>query len=64
MKKDDLTTKSPAELKHDLAAQQARLAQMKFDLADKKLKKTSDIPQIRRSIARIMTSLSKLATKN
>jgi ribosomal protein L29 len=57
MKKDDLTTKTAAELQHQLEETSQKLAQMRFDLADKKLKRTSDIARARKLIARLMTAL-------
>jgi ribosomal protein L29 len=57
MKKNALTTTSAAELQHQLTDARAKLAQLQFDLADKKLKKTSDIELTRRRIARILTAL-------
>lgn len=57
MKKNDLTTKNRAELQQSLDELRAKLGQLRFDLADRKIKKTSDIPQVRRQIARIMTAL-------
>ncbi len=57
MKKDDLTTKSATELHAMLQNARAKIAQLRFDLADKKLKKTSDIMATRRQIARILTAL-------
>jgi ribosomal protein L29 len=48
---------SAAELRTALAAEQAKIAQMRFDLADKKLKRTSDIRASRRRTARIQTAL-------
>ena len=57
MKKNDLTNVSAAELQHLLASERAKLSQMRFDLADKKLKRTSDMEQARRRIARILTAL-------
>lgn len=59
MKKEDLTMKGAAELQSQLAELQARLAQLRFDLADKKLKRTSEVQQTRRAVARIMTALQK-----
>lgn len=58
MKKLDLTTKNVAELRTMLAEARVKIAQLRFDLADKKLKRTSDIAITRRLIARIMTQLS------
>ena len=57
MKRDDLTTKTAAELHALLEEERSRLAQLRFDLADKNLKRTSDIRTARRRIARIQTAL-------
>ena len=57
MKKNDLKTQSAAELQTILADARAKLSQMRFDVADKKLKRTSDIGVTRRLIARAMTAL-------
>ena len=57
MKRESLTTKTATELHALLAEAQQKLAQMRFDLADKKLKRTSDIAMVRRQIARIRTVL-------
>jgi len=57
MKREILTTKSAHELHQMLSEAQATLAKLRFDVADKKLKRTSDLPMTRRSIARIMTAL-------
>lgn len=57
MKKNDLTTHSAAELHTMLAEARAKMAQLHFDLADKKLKRTSDIAATRRLIARLLTVL-------
>jgi ribosomal protein L29 len=57
MKKHELNTMNAAELKAELARQQDALAKMRFDLADKKLKRTSDVRSARRTIARLMTAL-------
>jgi len=56
MKKNDLTTHSAGELQTMLADARAKLSQMRFDLADKKLKRTSDVQATRRLIARLMTA--------
>jgi len=56
MKKLDLTNHTAAELQNMLADARAKLSQMRFDLADKKLKKTSDVAATRRLIARLMTA--------
>ena len=57
MKRENLSTHTATELNTMLAAAQAKLSQLRFDLADKKLKKTSDIATTRRNIARIKTAL-------
>lgn len=57
MKTNDLTTHSTTELHAMLAAARAKMAQLQFDLADKKLKRTSDLGATRRQIARILTAL-------
>lgn len=57
MKQNDLTTKTKTELELSLQQLRARLAQFRFDLADKKLKRTSDVRQTRREIARTLTVL-------
>jgi ribosomal protein L29 len=57
MKKNDLTTSNAAELQHMLMEARAKLSQLQFDLADKKLKNTSEIEQTRRLIARLLTAL-------
>lgn len=57
MKREPLHNKDAAELRTLLAQEQQNLAQARFDLADRKLKRTSDIGQARRRIARIMTAL-------
>lgn len=59
MKKTDLTTKNRAELELQLTQAQNKLSQMRFDLADKKLKRTSDIQATKVEIARILTALKK-----
>lgn len=57
MKKNDLSTKTASELHAMLQEARAKIAQFRFDLADKKLKRTSDIAITRRQIARIMTAI-------
>lgn len=58
MKKEDITTKSRAELESMLRELRTKLSQLRFDLADKKLKQTSDIKKTRILIARAMTMLN------
>ncbi len=57
MKKHDLTSKTKTELETELQELRAKLAQYRFDLADKKLKRTSDIKQAKLQVARILTVL-------
>ncbi len=57
MTKHAITTTDAAVLRTQLDQERQKLAQMRFDLADRKLKKTSDIRATRRHIARIMTAL-------
>jgi ribosomal protein L29 len=59
MKTKELTTKSAAELTALLEEVQQKLAQLRFDLADKKLKRTSDVGAARRDVARIKTALAR-----
>ena len=61
MKKESLTTKDRTELEQMLQAARTTLSQLRFDLADKKLRRTSDIPAARTRIARMMTALKKLS---
>jgi ribosomal protein L29 len=61
MKKQDLTIKTRTELEQMLADLQGALAQLRFDLADKKLKRTSDIHQTKIQIARVLTVLKTAA---
>lgn len=57
MKTTDLKTRTATELHTMLQEARAKMAQLKFDLADKKLSRTSDIEATRRQIARILTVL-------
>jgi ribosomal protein L29 len=57
MKRESLTIKTADELRQMLAESRIALAKLRFDLADKKLQRTSDIGKTRRTIARIMTAL-------
>jgi large subunit ribosomal protein L29 len=58
MKQRDINNKTTAELEHLLEELRAKMLQMRFDLADKKLKDTSQVQKARRDIARIMTALN------
>lgn len=57
MKNIKLTTLSATELQTMLADARAKISQMRFDLADKKLKRTSNMQATRRLVARVMTAL-------
>jgi ribosomal protein L29 len=57
MKQNDLKTKTKTELERSLQELRSRLAQFRFDLADKKLKRTSDVRETRHEIARMLTAL-------
>lgn len=57
MKKNDLKNNTATELQTMLAEASAKLSQLRFDLADKKLKRTSEVGVTRRLIARIHTAL-------
>ena len=58
MKKHDMTMKTRSELEQMLQELRGTLAQLTFDLADKKLKRTSDIRQTRLQIARVLTAIT------
>ena len=58
MKKHDITNKTRTELEQMLQELRARLAQLRFDLADKKLKRTSDIRSTKTQIARVLTIMN------
>ena len=53
-----LNNLNAAELQSQLVREQSALAKARFDLADRKLKRTSDIGTTRRTIARIKTKLA------
>ncbi len=57
MKREDLTTKTAVELRHQLTEAQVALAKLRFDLADKKLQRTSDISKTKKTVARVLTAL-------
>jgi len=57
MKRENLTTKTVNELRQMLAESTTTLAKLRFDLADKKLTRTSDIKKARVTIARIQTAI-------
>ena len=57
MKFLDIQSKSQAELQEMLKELQIKLGKLRFELANKSLKNTSQISKTRRDIARIMTAL-------
>jgi large subunit ribosomal protein L29 len=59
MKIKELRQKTEKELKDILAENRTKLGKLKFDLASKKLKNVSEIKELRREIARILTILNK-----
>jgi ribosomal protein L29 len=63
MKKNDLTIKDRSELELMLQELRGTLAQLTFDLADKKLKRTSDIRKTKLQIARVLTRLADASAK-
>ncbi len=60
MKRFDIKNKSREELTSSLAEFRAKIAQLQFDKADKKLKDFSQFKKAKKDIARIMTALSSL----
>lgn len=57
MKNSELKLKSSAELSELLRQIRAKLSQLRFDLADKKLQDVSQLQKARRDVARILTHL-------
>jgi len=60
MKRFDTKNKSREELSAAMAELRAKLGQLQFDKADKKLKDSSQFKKAKKDIARIMTALSSL----
>lgn len=60
MKVQDLTNKSRDELNQLLADLRAKILRLNFDLADNKVKDTSQINKTKKDIARVLTILSKV----
>lgn len=56
--KEQFKSKSPAELKSDLATYEEKLQKLRFDLSFNKLKNTGEISETKKSIARIKTLLN------
>lgn len=61
MAKTPLHNQSRQELTTALAAERGKLAQLRQDLYGKRLSNTSQISQVRKEIARILTVLNKTA---
>lgn len=59
MKSQDLQNKSRDELNQLLADLRAKLLKLNFDLADSKLKDTSQLKKTKKDVARAMTMLNK-----
>lgn len=57
MKIKELRQKTEKELKELLDQNRYKLGQLKFDLSSKKLKNVSQIKELRKEIARILTIL-------
>jgi ribosomal protein L29 len=57
MKFSEIKNKNTGELSDLLIKERMKIAQFRFDQADKKVKRTSDIRETRRTIARILTLL-------
>jgi len=57
MKAKELQNKSSEELTALLSELRAKLLELKFDLADKKLKNVKQLGHVKKDIARIMTQL-------
>lgn len=58
MKRFDTNNKSKEELVRTLAEFRAKLVQLEFDRADKKLKDSSQFQKTKKDIARILMSLN------
>lgn len=59
MKQAELQKKTDNELQKIMAGERTKLQQLRFDLPAGKVKNIREIRQIRRSIARILTLLTK-----
>lgn len=57
MAKEKLTQQTPEQLRALLGEQRAKLGQLRQELVGKKLSNTSQIGQVRRHIAQILTML-------
>lgn len=64
MKVSELQQKSESELRQLLQDRRERLRQLKFDLASGKVKNIREIRQIKKDIARILTSQINICQKD
>lgn len=60
MKYAELNNQSREELTHTLEGLRAKILRLNFDLADNKVKDSSQFKKVKRDIARIMTAIKKL----
>lgn len=58
MKRFETNNKSREELSASLSEMRAKISQLHFDKADKKLKDSSQFKKLKKDIARIMTALT------
>ncbi|MDP2648155.1 MAG: 50S ribosomal protein L29 [Candidatus Yanofskybacteria bacterium] len=61
---DEIQNKSMDELAGALRELRAKLLQIRFDLADNKLKNVRELGNTKKSIARILTRISQLKTES
>lgn len=59
IKAKELRQKSQDELKMMLKENREKIRSLRFDLASKKLKKTNELGEVRKSIAQILTVLNR-----
>lgn len=57
MKINEISNRTKEELNQLLRELRAKIAQLNFDLADKKLKDVTQIGQVKKDIARVLTVL-------
>ena len=58
MKRIDTNNKSKEELTNALKELRGKLAQLNFDLAEKKLKDTTELRKTKKDIARLLTAMN------
>ena len=61
MKFPDIQSKSQAELNEMLKELQIKLGKLRFELANKSLKDTSQLGKMRKDIARVLTAIKNSA---